>query len=380
LVEKRFRYRKKMNKTLFRLLAGLAALAVCIGLIVFLVVFHVDSVEIVGNTRNSEDEVRDVVLTGPLASNSFLLSTFKKTVVTDELPFVDSVEIEQVSPGKIRLHVNEKQIVGYVRYLDCNMYFDKDGLVVESEVAPSVSDETESNVVEPETVVDPVEVVDENETTYHAAVTDVPYITGLKFDSVAIDEKLPVENTGVFNTILGIARIVEKYDILPDQVEFGDQYEITLYYGSVRVMMGVDNLLEEKITRVAAILPKLSGKSGVLHMEDYTKDTVNIIFSEDVPEEDEGSSENTAETDTQEDLSDGTAEETSEEEMTEETDSQETEEDLSAETDSQMTEETDEGNTDGETGESTGETTLEDTEEETSGGGYEEGAENGEEE
>ncbi|MGI6010544.1 MAG: FtsQ-type POTRA domain-containing protein [Ruminococcus sp.] len=369
-----------MNKTLFRLLAGLAALAVCIGLIVFLVVFHVDSVEIVGNTRNSEDEVRDVVLTGPLASNSFLLSTFKKTVVTDELPFVDSVEIEQVSPGKIRLHVNEKQIVGYVRYLDCNMYFDKDGLVVESEVAPSVSDETESNVVEPETVVDPVEVVDENETTYHAAVTDVPYITGLKFDSVAIDEKLPVENTGVFNTILGIARIVEKYDILPDQVEFGDQYEITLYYGSVRVMMGVDNLLEEKITRVAAILPKLSGKSGVLHMEDYTKDTVNIIFSEDVPEEDEGSSENTAETDTQEDLSDGTAEETSEEEMTEETDSQETEEDLSAETDSQMTEETDEGNTDGETGESTGETTLEDTEEETSGGGYEEGAENGEEE
>lgn len=380
MVEKRFRYRKKMNKTLFRLLAGLAALAVCIGLIVFLVVFHVDSVEIVGNTRNSEDEVRDVVLTGPLASNSFLLSTFKKTVVTDELPFVDSVEIEQVSPGKIRLHVNEKQIVGYVRYLDCNMYFDKDGLVVESEVAPSVSDETESNVVEPETVVDPVEVVDENETTYHAAVTDVPYITGLKFDSVAIDEKLPVENTGVFNTILGIARIVEKYDILPDQVEFGDQYEITLYYGSVRVMMGVDNLLEEKITRVAAILPKLSGKSGVLHMEDYTKDTVNIIFSEDVPEEDEGSSENTAETDTQEDLSDGTAEETSEEEMTEETDSQETEEDLSAETDSQMTEETDEGNTDGETGESTGETTLEDTEEETSGGGYEEGAENGEEE
>ena len=33
-------------------------------------------------------------------------------------------------------------------------------------------------------------------------------------------------------------------------------------------------------------MPKISGKSGVLHLEDYSKDTVNIIFTEDVPEED----------------------------------------------------------------------------------------------
>jgi hypothetical protein len=290
LINRRFRYRKKMNKTLFRILVSSIALAVCIGLIVFLVVFHVDDVEIVGNTRNSEEEVEEVVLRGPLASNSFLLSLFRKTVVTDELPFVESVEIEALSPGKIRLHVNEKQIVGYVRYLDCNMYFDKDGIVVESEVA-DISDE-EDSAVEPDTVVAPVEVQNENETAYHAAVTDVPYITGLKFDSVVTDKKLPVKDDSVFNTILGIARIVEKYQIMPDQVEFSDQYEITLYYGSIRVMLGVDNLLEEKITRVAAILPRLSGKAGILHMEDYTGDTVNIIFSEDVPEDESDEASN----------------------------------------------------------------------------------------
>ena len=63
-------------------------------------------------------------------------------------------------------------------------------------------------------------------------------------------------------------------------------YNLTLYYGDIRVTLGPDTLLEEKITRVAAILPKISGKSGVLHLEDYSKDTVNIIFTEDVPEED----------------------------------------------------------------------------------------------
>ncbi len=333
MINKRFRYRKKMNKKLFRILAGSAALAVCIGLIVFLTVFHVDEVEIVGNTRNSEEEVKELVLCGPFSSNSLFLSVFKKTVVTDELPFVDSVEIEQMSPGKIRLHVNEKQIVGYVRYLDCNMYFDKDGIVVESEVAPSMAEITAAKEAEQGKVVDPVEVVDENETTYHAAVTDVPYITGLKFDSVVIEEKLPVENESVFNTILGIARIVEKYDILPDQVEFSDKYEITLYYGSIRVMLGVDNLLEEKITRVAAILPKLSGKSGVLHMEDYTKDTVNIIFSEDVPEGEEESEDETDPEDSNEDTSDeNTYEET-----------QDQDEDESDEADSVMQDEESEG-------------------------------------
>ena len=101
-----------------------------------------------------------------------------------------------------------------------------------------------------------------------------------------MDEKLPVENESVFNTVLGIARIVDKYEIQPDRWSLDDVYNITLHYGDIRVTLGPDTLLEEKITRVAAILPKISGKSGVLHLEDYSRDTVNIIFTEDVPEED----------------------------------------------------------------------------------------------
>ena len=32
------------------------------------------------------------------------------------------------------------------------------------------------------------------------------------------------------------------------------------------------------MTRVAAILPKLDGMAGTLHLEDYTEETQNIIF------------------------------------------------------------------------------------------------------
>ena len=279
------RYRRKIGKKLFRMILGGILLVLLIGVIVFLAVFHVEEVEVVGNTRYTTEDVQAEVLKGPFAANSFLMSVFRKKTQTEKMPFVSSIEVEMVSSHKLRLHVNEKQVIGYVRYLDCNMYFDKDGIVVESEVAPEVSDviqaeDTDSDVVEPE------EIRDENETTYHAAVTDIPFITGLKFGHVVMDEKLPVENESVFNTVLGIARIVDKYEIQPDRVEFDDGYNLTLYYGDIRVTLGPDTLLEEKITRVAAILPKISGKSGVLHLEDYSKDTVNIIFTEDVPEED----------------------------------------------------------------------------------------------
>lgn len=268
------------------MILGGIVLLLLIGVIIFLAVFHVEEVEVVGNTRYTTEDVQAEVLKGPFASNAFLMSAFRKKIQTEKMPFVSSIEVEMVSSHKLRLHVNEKQVIGYVRYLDCNMYFDKDGVVVESEVAPEVSDIVQAEDVDSD-VVEPEEIRDENETTYNAAVTDIPFVTGLKFGQVVMDEKLPVENGGVFNTVLGIARIVDKYEIQPDRVEFDDDYHITLYYGTVKVTLGPDTLLEEKITKAAAILPKLSGKSGVLHLEDYTKDTVNIIFTEDVPEEEQ---------------------------------------------------------------------------------------------
>ena len=106
----------------------------------------------------------------------------------------------------------------------------------------------------------------------------MPLITGLSFDSVAVGEILPVEDTSVFNTILALTRMIDRYDIQPDYVEFAEDQSMTLYYGNVKIALGTDQELEEKMTRVAAILPKLDGLAGTLHLEDYTEETQNIIF------------------------------------------------------------------------------------------------------
>lgn len=80
---------------------------------------------------------------------------------------------------------------------------------------------------------------------------------------------------------MGITRMVDKFEVIPDKVVFDESYNATLYYGNIRVLLGQDTLLEEKIARVAAILPKLSNEAGELHLEEFTSGTTQIIFSRD---------------------------------------------------------------------------------------------------
>ena len=222
--------------------------------------------------------------------------------------------------------MNEKEIVGYVARDGQKMYFDKDGNVVESEA------QEESEILDPEaarqeletlrqeaeqqealkeqqeedgesqqdeendgtgsTPVQQVQVLEPEVSTEsedgsgqsRVAVTDVPLILGVDMQNVQLGEKITVENDGIFNTILGITRMVEKYQILPESVLFDSDYNITLVYneGKIHCQLGQDTLLEEKITRVAALLlPELENLTGILHLEDYTEETVNIFFSEE---------------------------------------------------------------------------------------------------
>lgn len=282
------RYRKKVNKKILRIILGSILLLVCAGVLTFLLMFRVENVEVVGNTRYTEEEMKEAVLKGPLAANTLLVSWLNGNQDTKDIPFVESIKVERVSNHKIRLLVSEKQVIGYVKYLDCDMFFDKNGIVVESVVSAQPAADAEGiEMIAPEEIeaIMPEEIPDADKTVFNAAVTDVPLVEGLIFDYVALEEALPVKNTKVFNTVLGIARMMEKFQLNPDKVSFDEKYNITMYFGSVRVTFGQDTLLEEKITRMAAILPELLGKSGVLHLEEYTDGTTNIIFSSDVPED-----------------------------------------------------------------------------------------------
>ncbi|MBR3525134.1 MAG: FtsQ-type POTRA domain-containing protein [Lachnospiraceae bacterium] len=224
---------------------------ICLLLFAFWIIlkeFTVTTVYVEGNRHYSAAEIRRMVESGWFGDNSIMLSLKYSNKSITNIPFIERMDVSVEDRNTIKITVYEKALAGYIRYLDRYMYFDKDGIVVESASIPTVG---------------------------------LPMVTGLKFDHLVMYEPLPVEDSSIFQTILNVTKILGKYEIETDRIFFNENAEMTLYFGNVRAQMGKDRLLEEKIQQLKAILPSLEGKSGVLEMANYESDSTNITFQSD---------------------------------------------------------------------------------------------------
>ena len=212
--------------------------------------YEVKEVSVTGNKHYTREQIIDMVMTGPLGHNSLFLFLKYRNRPVEDIPFIETMDVKILSPDSISITVYEKAIAGCVCYLDRYMYFDKDGIVVESSVAR------------------------------HA---DMPYVTGLEFDHVVLYEKLPVENEEIFDSILTITQLLSKYNIDSDQIYFDPEKKITLYFGDARVYLGSMDNIDEKMNELNGIAGKLAGLSGVLYLDTYEpgSDTGNITFQRD---------------------------------------------------------------------------------------------------
>lgn len=236
------------------LIAAALAMLLALGLLLTVTVFKIRDIEVTGNSFYSDQEIIDKVITDNYTSNSLYLYFKYQYLDTEEIPFVDKIEVSLVSPGKVKLRVYEKSIVGYVAYMGANLYFDKDGIVVESS-----SEVTEG----------------------------IPCISGLKFDSLALYQKLNVADDSIFDRILDITQLVKKYELSPDRIEFGANQSLTLYFDEMRAALGNSGSLDEKVGRLHELYAELEGRSGVLRMENYTEDSKFISFEQDAQEDKE---------------------------------------------------------------------------------------------
>lgn len=232
------------TKTVKKLIVVLAALAVLFILgLSFAGVFRVRQVTVTGNAYYSKEEVVDLLLDEGSLQNTLLVYLRYKYQEHPEIPFIDDFEVTMDSWQSLKIRVYEKNMVGYVRYLGQNVYFDKDGIVVESSAQE---------------------------------LEGIPQISGVTFDSLAIHQPLSVEDPTIFDTILSITKLLTKYDLDPDEIRFGAGGELFLQLGDVKVALGTGENLDEKISRLKQLEGDLKDKSGTLHMENYTDETTHI--------------------------------------------------------------------------------------------------------
>ena len=234
------------------MLTVIVVLALISGLLSFLwYKYSITSVTVSGNSHYSEDEIKDMVFTGPYSYNSLVLSLMYRNKTIENIPFIEKMDVDILNSNSVRINVYEKAVAGYVEYLGHFMYFDKDGIVVESS---------------------------------NRAIEGIPFVTGLSYDHVVLHEPLPVKKPAVFLTILSITQLLGKYDIETDRIAFDSDENITLYFGDARVSLGTDDFIDEKINEMHLLLPKLRGYSGTLHMENYVGEEVNFSFDIDKDE------------------------------------------------------------------------------------------------
>jgi cell division protein FtsQ len=116
------------------------------------------------------------------------------------------------------------------------MYFDKDGIVVESS---------------------------------GGKLDGVPQVVGLQFGHIALHRPLPVEKGKIFKEILNLTQLLSTKEIPVDQILYDSRGDAALMIGGIRVILGSNDQMDGKISELKDQLPVLGELSGTLYLDTY---------------------------------------------------------------------------------------------------------------
>lgn len=210
--------------------------------------YEVKNVYVEGNVHYSDEEIENMVMDGRYGTNSLFLSHKYKGKEIGDIPFIETINVSVESNDTIRVTVYEKAIAGFIEYLGRNIYFDKDGIVVES-----------SEVI----------------------TKGVPEVVGVDFDYVVLHEPLPAKDSELFSKVLDITQLMSKYSVEAEKIYFTPSGSIVLYHDDIAINLGNEENLDIKIMNIPSLMKNLVGKKGTLRMENYDEATKRVTFEAD---------------------------------------------------------------------------------------------------
>ena len=199
-----------------------------------------------GNTRYSDEEMEKMLFPNELSKITVYNLIRSKVKKNYNIPFIQDVDIYITGINSADIIVYEKSVVGCVKYMSSYMYFDKDGIVVESS----------NNFLE-----------------------GIPLIDGFDFGRVLLYEKLPISNENVFDQMLDITQVLVGNDITVDKITISSDNNITLYIVDIEVYLGDSKELNGKIGELRDMWEKIKGLSGILYLDNYNPLNENTTYT-----------------------------------------------------------------------------------------------------
>lgn len=127
--------------------------------------------------------------------------------------------------------------IAYMEYMGSYMSFDKEGFVISSSPTP------------PE---------------------NIPFVMGMDFEYVVVNEKLPIEDNDLFELCIEISESLSDTEIEIDKINMDDNEKIYLYTGEITVELGTRRNLDKKLVHLKRIAELLkSYTAGTLDMSVY---------------------------------------------------------------------------------------------------------------
>lgn len=219
---------------------GIAVAALLLAAILVLSV-QIRQVTVSGSSRYTPEQMEEFLFSGKWGRQSILVYLQDRLKPHKQIPFVEDYKLVFHGPFHVEVIIYDKSIVGYVSYMSSFMYFDRDGMIVESSTKK---------------------------------LSDVPWVTGLEFGSIVLYKPLPVEDTKVFGEILNLTQQLSVYQIPVEEIHYDIHGVPSLIIGEMEVTLGSNADIDGKISTLNDILrdqPQLKEIPGTLKLDGYSE-------------------------------------------------------------------------------------------------------------
>lgn len=241
--------KQKRGKLVYKIAAIIVILLVCIGLAAGKYYFKIHKITITGNQYYTEEEIKKKVFNGRWTSNSILLYLKYKYGKKEDIPFIQKIDVDIISNHEVQVNVYEKSMVACIKYMGEYLYFDKDGIVLEST---------------------------------QKMQKKIPVISGVKFTSMNLNQKLEVEDDTIFDTILNISQLVGRYKLNLQKIVFNQKGEVTLVTKKIRILLGKQDSYDAQIAELSKMLPEAINRKlkGTFDMRSFVAGQRQVILKQ----------------------------------------------------------------------------------------------------
>ena len=207
-------------------------LVVCFA-ILFVSTLGIKNITVLGCENIDSSYIISEIFESNLDYISILFYLKDKFVKHKEINYIEKYQIEWQNPISVEVIVYEKPIVGYIRYMSSNFYFDKDGYVRKISLTKDYN---------------------------------VPEFFGMSYNDLVLNKQITVKDKNIFNSILNITDNIAKYKININLVEYNSTKDINLYIDKIKILLGTNENMEIKFMVLNDIYPKIKDMSGTLDL------------------------------------------------------------------------------------------------------------------